>query len=113
MHELAVTESIWRIVNERAEAAGAERVTSIHLVIGEMSGFIPDSIQFYFDHLTENTVAEGATLSFTRVPIRLKCWECGREYQPEDRCWICPDCGASGGKTIAGKEFYVEGMVIE
>ena len=113
MHEMAVTQEVLRIVEEHAEEAGAERVTDIHLVIGDLTSFVDDSIQFYFDFLTPGTVAEGAELHFRRIPTRFKCRECGAEFEPEGHDWHCPECGAVGGDVIAGKEFFVESIEVE
>ncbi|NBD36391.1 MAG: hydrogenase maturation nickel metallochaperone HypA [Chloroflexi bacterium] len=112
MHEMAVTEDIMRIVTEHAAQAGAEQITDIHLVIGDMSSFVDDSIQFYFDLLSPETVAEGATLHFHRVEIRFRCRACGAEFSPDGMDWRCPKCDALGGKVIAGKEFYVESIEV-
>lgn len=112
MHELAVTKEIVQIVTEHAAQAGAARVTDIYLVIGELSSFIDDSIQFYFGTLAEGTAAAGATLHFKRVPMRFRCRACGHEFAPTRREWHCPACGALGGEVIAGKEFYVESIEV-
>ncbi|MCD4738427.1 MAG: hydrogenase maturation nickel metallochaperone HypA [Anaerolineae bacterium] len=112
MHELAITEGILRIVTAHAVKADADHVTDIHLVIGDMSSFINDSIQFYFDLLSPQTVAENATLHFHRLAVRFRCWQCRHEFAPTklDRC--CPQCNALGGEVIAGKEFYVESIEV-
>ncbi len=109
MHELAVTEDILRIV---AEHAGGQQITDIYLVIGDMSSFVDDSIQFYFDQLAPGTMAEGATLHFKRIPIRFRCRACAHEFKPVGLDWRCPNCGALGGEVIAGKEFYVESIEV-
>ncbi len=113
MHELAVTESIMDIVTRHAAKAGAKRVTAVHLVIGDLSSFIDESIQFYFDLLTPDTVVEGATLHFQRIETRFRCRQCGQEFEPDGQNWHCPSCGALGGDVIAGKEFYVESIEVE
>lgn len=113
MHELPVTEDILRIAVEHAEKAGATRITDIHLVIGDMAGFVNDSIQFYVDLLTPGTITEGVTLHFHRIPTRFQCWECSHEFEPDGEDWRCPNCGETGGKVIAGKEFFVESIEIE
>jgi hydrogenase nickel incorporation protein HypA/HybF len=112
MHELPVTEDILRIVSAHAQKAGAQRVTCINLVIGELTSFIDDSIQFYFEMLSPGTPAEGATLHFQRIKTRFRCRQCSREFEPEDRNWVCPACGTLGGDVIAGKEFYVESIEV-
>ena len=59
MHELSITQSIMDVVLVEAEKAGAKEVKKINLVIGEMSGIVEQSVQFYFDFLNKETVAEG------------------------------------------------------
>jgi hydrogenase nickel incorporation protein HypA/HybF len=114
MHELAVTQSILDIASRHAHKAGAQRILAIHLVIGELTGLVDESIQFYFDFLAKDTLAQGARLCFTHVAARLRCSVCGGEYPPPaSRVWACPHCDALGGKTIAGREFSVASIEIE
>ena len=49
MHELAVTESILKTSLEYAEKEQAKKVTDVFLVIGKLSSYVDDSIQFYWD----------------------------------------------------------------
>ncbi len=113
MHELPVTESILEIIQEKAAQAGASRITRINLVLGAWSGLVDDCIQFYFDILSEGTPAEGATLSFQRIPACFRCRSCGVEFEPPEYDWSCPQCGSLGGELIAGREFYVESIEVE
>lgn len=113
MHELSVTQNLLAIVIEHAEAAGAKRVTRVNLRIGELSGIVDESVQFYFDFLSRDTLAEGAQLSFTHVPVRFTCHGCESEFEPEDRNWACPNCGAIGGQVVAGQEMRVESIEVE
>ena len=114
MHELAVTQSILEIALRHAEKAGAQRILAINLVIGELTGFVDDSIQFYFDFMSKDTPAQDARLTFERIAPHARCQECGIEYAPPNsRLWTCPGCGALGGEIIAGREFSVASIEIE
>jgi hydrogenase nickel incorporation protein HypA/HybF len=114
MHEMAVTQSIMDIVLRHGERAGAQRIVAVNLVIGELTGFVDDSIQFYFDFLSRDTLADGAQLRFSRVAARVRCHACGSEYAPPDsRLWTCPECDALGGEIMAGREFSVASIEIE
>jgi len=113
MHELAITENILRIAVEHATRAGAQRITDISIVIGDLSSVVDDSVQFYFDFLSAGTLAEGAELHFHRVAARFRCRQCGQEFAPHGMDWRCPGCQALGGEIIAGKEFYVESIEVE
>jgi hydrogenase nickel incorporation protein HypA/HybF len=114
MHELAVTESILDIAMRHAEQAGARRIVAINLVIGDLTGFVDDSIQFYFDFLSKDTIAQSAQLNIERVAARVRCSACGAEYAPPDsRIWTCPECDALGGAVIGGREFSVVSIEVE
>jgi len=114
MHELAVTQSILEIALRHADQARAQRILAVNLVVGELTGFIDDSIQFYFDILTRDTPAQGSRLHIDRIPAQARCRECGAKYAPPDgRLWACPACGAIGGDVSAGREFFVASIEVE
>ena len=82
MHELSVTENILEIVRSHAERASAKKVTDIYLVIGQLSSILDDSVQFYWDLMTKETVAEGANTALPPVPILIQCKDCKNSYYP-------------------------------
>jgi hydrogenase nickel incorporation protein HypA/HybF len=111
MHELMVTESLLEIALRHAREANAVRVINLYLVIGELSSVVDDSVQFYWDFVSEGTVAEGATLHFRRIPTELACQDCGLTYSPHQDL-TCPSCSSSKIKVNAGQEFFVEAIEI-
>lgn len=111
MHELMVTESLLEITLRHARQAGAARVTDLHLVIGELSTVIDDSVQFYWDFVSEGTPAEGATLHFRRIPAEMACQDCGETYDPKADL-TCPACGSSNVRIISGQEFFLEAIEV-
>ncbi len=113
MHELSVTQHLLSIVLEHAEKASAKRILRVNLQIGALSGIIDESVQFYFDFIGRDTLAEGAKLCFTHVPARFRCAQCGQEFEPGERDWDCPECGATGGRLIAGQEMTIESIEVE
>jgi hydrogenase nickel incorporation protein HypA/HybF len=113
MHELAVTESILEITLRHAEGAGATSVTDIHLVLGELASIVDDSVQFYWDMISKDTIAEGATLHFRRIPAQMECLDCGTRYQPGEGQLRCPNCSNGRVRVIAGEEFYLEAIEVE
>lgn len=113
MHELPVTESILEITLRHAANADANRIITVHLVIGQLASIVDDSVQFYWDILTVGTPAEGAKLIFHRIETRLCCTDCKLQYIPTDSDFSCPDCGSLKVEIIAGKEFYVDAIDVE
>ena len=113
MHELAVTESILEITLRHAEQATAVKVTDIHLLIGELASIVDDSIQFYWDMISEDTLAEGAKLHFRRIPAEMECLDCGTRYHPGEGKLRCPDCENGQVRVIAGEEFRLEAIEVD
>jgi hydrogenase nickel incorporation protein HypA/HybF len=113
MHELSVTESLLKIAVEHAEKANARRVTDLHIVIGDLASMVDDSIQFYWDIIARDTIAEQATLHFRRLPAQLQCNTCSEKYQPTEKELICPNCHGIGAKIISGEEFFLESIDVE
>lgn len=112
MHEYPVTLTIVRMAEEAAREKGGV-VRAIHLVCGEDSGFIGESIQMYFDGIAEGTICEGATLTIRGVAPLLRCDDCGEYFQRKRYSFTCPHCGGDGSPTEIGKEFYIESVDIE
>lgn len=113
MHEYPITEQIVKIAEEHCRKAGGKKVLAIRLVVGDYTGYIPESIHMYFDIIAEGTICEGAALTQTRVRPKLKCPACGELFVRQPMSFACPRCGADGEPTEIGKEFYIESIEIE
>lgn len=113
VHELAVTENLLQSAIRHAEAAGAHRVTDLHLVIGELTTIVGDSVQFYWDIVSEGTLCEGACLHFERVPARLRCQDCGARYTLDGDLRSCPQCAGSRVRVETGDEFRLESIEVD
>jgi hydrogenase nickel incorporation protein HypA/HybF len=113
MHELAVTQNILQIALKHAQEAEARRITDIYLVIGQLSSIVDDSVQFYWDLIGKDTIAEGARLHFERIPTEMQCLECGHPYSPAEGDLACPSCSSTRVKVVAGEEFYMKAIEVE
>ena len=111
MHELAVTQSILDIALRHADDAG--RITQLNLVVGDLASIVDESVQFYWDIVSQGTAAEGAKLHFTRIKTRFQCQACGDEFEPDDRLFECPHCGSNQVSLVAGREFRLESIEVE
>ncbi len=113
MHEYAVTQSMLKIALDEAKRVNASKILEIRLVIGDLSTILDDSVQMYFDIMSEGTPAEGAKLVFKRVQAEFKCRECGEVFVKPPKGFDCPKCGGLGMPTEKGREFYIESLEIE
>lgn len=113
MHELAVTESILNIAVKHAQQAQASKVTDLYLVIGRLASIVDDSVQFYWDIISNDTVCQGAKLHFQRVPAAMLCLDCSQEYTLDGELTPCPHCQSSRVKVVSGDQFWLDSIEIE
>lgn len=113
MHEYSVTQNIINLAVEEAQKNGAQKIKFITLVVGELSSVIDESVQMYFDILSEDTIAQGAQLTFRKVKAQLECKGCGKTFERKSNSFDCPHCGGLGKLTEVGKEFYIESIEVE
>ncbi len=113
MHELSVTESLLEIALRHAEEAGAERIVQLNIVIGELSSIVDESVQFYWDIVSKDTMAEGAELHFERVDGTLRCLSCGHTFPLSQKDFVCPKCGEERVVAAGGDDFRLESIEIE
>jgi hydrogenase nickel incorporation protein HypA/HybF len=113
MHELSVTESLLEIALRHAEEADAKRIKQLNIVIGELSSIVDESVQFYWDIISEGTIAEGAELHFERVDGTLRCTTCGHTFPLNHKSFACPACGEMQVVAVGGDDFRLESIEIE
>lgn len=110
MHELFATQAILEKALLKAAEGHAARISDVYLVVGEISTYSDDSVQFYWDEITRGTMAENARLHFRHVDAEMQCMACFTKYRPQEGEVLCPNCGSRGAKIISGEEFYLEAL---
>ena len=113
MHEMSVTMSLLDLVLDEATKAGARKIVGVNIVIGQMTGIIDHYVQANFELLSQDTPAEGASLSFRNIPRQARCRHCAHKFQPSDLEWSCPRCPSSEIEITGGSELYVESIEVE
>lgn len=113
LHELSITQQILDIALKKAAEVNATTINQINLVIGDMSTVVDDCVQFYFEFLSRDSQAQGARLSFQRVPMKVRCRRCNLDFKPEGEIWKCPQCQEWDVEIIDGTQFYLESIEVE
>jgi hydrogenase nickel incorporation protein HypA/HybF len=113
MHELSITMAIMSIVLEKAQEAGAGKVTRVELRVGRLTGIIPECVRLQFSLLGKGTVAENASLSFIEPPLTLRCRVCNVNYTADSTELTCPTCRRLEIDILSGSELSVESIEVE
>jgi hydrogenase nickel incorporation protein HypA/HybF len=113
MHELSIVESLLTVALENGEKAQATKILKIYVVVGDLSGVVDDSVNFYFGFLSEKTIAAGARIIFMHTPARLRCRTCNTIFSPEKLDFHCPNCEEQQVDIIGGRELYIDRLEVE
>lgn len=113
MHEMAIAQGILDIVLKSAAEHKATKVTSIKLLIGQMTQIEPQSLTFGFEALSIGSIAEGAKIDVTIVPLVGQCDSCKQQFSVEGYCFLCPNCNSASVSVISGRELAVEYLEVE
>ena len=107
MHELPIVESVIKIVTTHAKKHELTNVSEVSLVIGEFTGFVDESVEFYWGILAKDTVARSAKISIKRMPGKLVCLMCKEKMSLSGMVDECPKCGSFKLKVVGGGELEV------
>ena len=104
MHELGIARSLI----DAALAAMAERgvtrpATALRVEVGRFTSVVPDSLRFYVEVLSRDTLLEGAEFTIESIPLRTRCRTCGCESEPELPSLACASCGGVAA-IVSGRE---------
>lgn len=113
MHELSITQNIVDLALEYAQREKGEKILSVTLEIGQLSGVIPDAVEFAFDVCTKGTMAQGAELKIRHIPAIGHCLNCGLDSGLTMLTHVCPKCGDLSLETIQGQEMKFIEMEID
>jgi hydrogenase nickel incorporation protein HypA/HybF len=111
MHELAITQSVVDMVVERT---AGRQIAAVHLQVGQLSGVVPDAMQFCYELVTAGTALEGSALDIDHTAGRAHCRSCGADFDLDELILLCP-CGSADVRIVAGQELLVTSveMVVE
>jgi len=56
MHEYHIVEGVVKQILEKAKNSNAKKITSVTLILGELSGLQEESIRIYFENLSKDNI---------------------------------------------------------
>jgi len=110
---MGIVSSILSAAEKAAEQEGAKRITEIRVSIGELTEIVDFALQFAFEALTPGTIAEGASLTVTRLGARSRCPECSAQFDHGRFEAACPGCGNFFCELLQGKELQIDSIEVD
>lgn len=113
MHELAVTQYVFELVNKQAEKNNLSKVNIIHLLIGDQCDYVPEIIEEYLQVMSEGTPLDGVKVDATVKESKVVCKDCGAEFTRHEFKDVCLKCGSGNLKLNRCTDFIVERIEAE
>lgn len=113
MHELSLAGGILRIVEDAARREGFQRVSSLRVEAGRLSGVEIPALRFALEAIAAGTVLEGARIDIDEPPGAAWCMSCSRQVTIAQRGDPCPACGSWQLQPNGGTELRVVELMVE
>lgn len=109
MHELGVVFYVVKDVKNVAEENDVEKVNSVTLQIGEVSGIIHDYLIDCWNWARKKEpVMEEAQMFIEQIDAVTFCEDCKKEYGTVEHGKTCPYCGSEHTYLVRGNEFLIK-----
>ncbi|MEQ8825394.1 MAG: hydrogenase maturation nickel metallochaperone HypA [Filomicrobium sp.] len=112
MHEMSICESILSILKEQSRTQGFSRVERVCLEIGPLAGVEIDALEFGFDVVMRNSLAEGAKLEVHHCPAEAWCMQCAQTVSIKQRYDACSKCGSHQLQVTSGEELRIKELEV-
>jgi len=110
MHELSIATAIVDTATRHAEG---RQVALLAVRVGALRQVSVDSLRFYIGIVAREGVCEAARLELSEVPLRLRCRDCGREWEPGEPEFRCPHCRPGSVEVAAGEELEIDYIEVQ
>ncbi|MEM9251480.1 MAG: hydrogenase maturation nickel metallochaperone HypA [Planctomycetota bacterium] len=111
MHEMSIAmsivESVEGVLADERDGGEAGRVAAVHVMVGAMSGVVPEALEFAWSAATGGTAVAGARLAIEAVPAAVWCEACGAEREIAGVALLCPTCGLACRELVRGRELEI------
>ncbi len=113
MHELSLAESLLQLIEEAAIKQNFTRVKTVWLELGQLTCVEQESLRFYFDVITQDSIAQQAKLEFIAILGHGVCDHCHRSMFIASNHTICSHCGSYALTITQGEEMRIKELEVE
>lgn len=112
MHEMSLAEGVLQLIEDAARQQSFEKVVTVWLEIGQLSGVEVEAMKFCFDAVTRDSVAHGARLEIIALPGTGWCMACATSVPMSEVFGACPRCGGYQMQVTGGTEMRVKELEV-
>jgi hydrogenase nickel incorporation protein HypA/HybF len=113
MHEFSLALNIVNIAAEHAVKANANKVVTVEVDLGKLTGVQSDTLKSALKSAIKGTVLDGANVIINDLPGKAYCDKCETDFETEKDHCSCPSCGSAQNEIVQGQEIRVKSIEIE
>ena len=114
MHELGLVNYVVKQVTKVAEENNVNKISSVTLEFGEVSGIVTSYLYNYWDWYTKKfPLFDGSELKCLEIPAVTWCDDCKITYSTVQYCKTCPHCGSGRTWLLRGNEMRIKEIEVE
>lgn len=110
MHEIRIAKDLSAIVLDTALSKNLLKVSKVNIIFGQLIQIVPAIFEFAFRETVRHSVAEGAELNIEILPVKMKCKNCGSDFQVKENRFTCNICSSTDLDIIQGKELFIKSI---
>jgi hydrogenase nickel incorporation protein HypA/HybF len=110
VHELSIASAILHTATRHAQGRQV-RVVSVR--VGPLRQVSAASLRFYFEIVARESGCANARLEVTEVALRLRCRDCGEQWESEQPEFRCPRCLPGSVEILTGEELEVDYIEVQ
>ncbi len=111
VHELSLAQSICDTV--RAHLPPGQKVRTVVVEWGPLSGVVPESLEFCFDIVAKRAGLAEAKLELRSTRPSASCPACQASFTVEQMWAECPECGHGPVTVAGGREFRLKEIEVD
>ncbi|MGB6132609.1 MAG: hydrogenase maturation nickel metallochaperone HypA [Acidobacteriaceae bacterium] len=112
MHELSIALSMMEQMEQQALKHGGA-VRSVLVRIGDMSGVDCEALRFAWQIAREGTPFTRTELEIEKVPLLVRCSQCGETHEAQMFAIACPRCVTPEQEIVTGRELELRSVEME
>lgn len=112
MHELGICDALCKMVSRIAAEEGADKVISITVEVGTLSGVVPRFLADGWDAVTDGTPLEGTVMHIETVNGTAECLDCGAVFPADLNDLRCPECRGAKLTPLTGRDLTLKEILL-
>lgn len=113
MHELSLAESILQLIEDTAVDQSFTQVKTVWLEIGQLACVEQESLRFFFDVVTQDSIARQAKLEIIEIAGQALCKQCNQVFAITAHSQACPHCGNYALQVTQGGGMRIKELEVE